>query len=211
MVHAELHGMWSKWVQKCGGECPTLEHGVDVRLPRSGDGEEVAAYVAKWGNEVTQSHTKRGVGKTSRTPFQIMDDLMNGYNHRDYALLREYATFTKSRARLRWSKGLKTMFDIEEFNDEQSANKEVATTKFEITWEQFKSLRAVGAEGDLLDLADNYPVYFCLEFVNRVHEEYTLSVTQQARLASQERNELKRLIRIQTEQHIQDLRYGRIS
>lgn len=167
-----IYKAWSTQIVKNGGMKPTLEHGVDVRLPRNGDTEEIAAYVAKWGMEVTNSHTKKGRAKTSRTPFQILDDLADTYTKRDHDLLLEYAEGTHKKTRIYWSPDLKKRFDVQEFTDEQLANAPVKKVVFTLKWLDFCVIRQLNLCGDLLDLAAKYSHEFLRNYVKNVTDTF---------------------------------------
>lgn len=163
----ELKALWSKFVVRAGGMLPSDIYGCDVRLPRRGDEKEVASYIAKFGMEVSLNHTKRGTGE-SRTPFEIMDDLNVRFDHKDYALLREYAEATKGRARIFWSRGLKDRFNIVEITDEMRANEPAKKDLASIKWAEFKALRYAGLEGYLLDQSEFWDRKLIEEFAARV-------------------------------------------
>lgn len=171
-LHAVLYKAWSTQIVKNGGMKPTEKHGVDVRLPRKGDSEEIASYVAKWGMEVTNSHTKKGREKTSRTPFQILDDLSDNYSKRDHALLVEYAKGTHKKTRVYWSPKLKARFNVQEFTDEQLANAPVKKVVFTLNWLDFCIIRQLKLCGDLLDLAATHSHEFLTKYVKYVVETF---------------------------------------
>jgi hypothetical protein len=160
----KLSVMWAKWVLKSGGRLPSSAHGVDVRLPRNADTDEIASYMGKWGEELTMSHTKE-TKNGSYTPFQLIEILNTGYDYKTYALIKEYAEATKGRARLFWSRGLKDHFEIEEFSDEETASLPAKTHLFDINWTDYKKIRKVRLCGDVLDLSERYPIAIVKEFI----------------------------------------------
>ena len=127
--HPHLHELWfvnrgfsivnlrryvySAWADACmdsGLERPSMANGVDIR-----SGDFAASYVAKWGldYEIAKAHIKKGKAKTSKTPFQFLDEYAQG-NRIAGALFREYAEAFKGKRQLFWSRGLKAFFNIEQ-------------------------------------------------------------------------------------------------
>lgn len=110
-VVAQAHDLWAKAVHDAGlGHIN--EHGFDVR-----GGDYAAEYVTKFGKEPTQagwtaaheltkSPVKKGRQKASRTPFQILEDSMNGDDQAG-ALFVEYVNAFKGKRQLFWSRGLR--------------------------------------------------------------------------------------------------------
>lgn len=126
------------WLRACAhaelGE-PSWEYGVDVR-----SGTYAAKYVTKFGaendnvrfwgmeDELTKWGAKQGRklgadGKPSRVPFQLLDDYLDG-DKQAGELFVEYAHAFKGQRQLRWSKGLKTRFKINELTDTDIAKLE---------------------------------------------------------------------------------------
>lgn len=104
---------WQDVCKKVGLKVPDMEHGVDVQ-----DGTYASEYVSKWGleYEMTKGHTKKGLNG-SLTPF----DLLRGADvHEEYKnLFKEFADAFKGKQQLVWSKGLKSLLNIEQKTDEQ--------------------------------------------------------------------------------------------
>jgi hypothetical protein len=200
-----IYNAWSRYIVKAGGQLPSEEHGVDLRLPRSNTYDEIAAYVAKWGMEVASHGTKRGRGKTSRTPFQILDDLHDRYCHKDHKLMLEYAEATHRKQRIHWSKGLKALFNIEDILDEELANKPPVEQRLSIKFSDFKVLRQLKLTGDLLDMAEVYSPAICKKFVDYV--VLTQLAYEDAYRVSEyrEKRRLRELIRYQTYQAMEEI------
>jgi hypothetical protein len=197
-----ISDLWRKYVVKHGGRMPSDVHGVDVKLPRKGDEDEIASYVAKWGMELTLNHTKRGKNESSRTPFQILDDLHTQYTYKDHALIMEYAEATFKRRRLFWSPKLKEYFGIDEIDDQELAEKPAPKHLFDLTWRDYKKIRECRFEGDLLDIAERYPVNVCQSIVTelcRIYDDFT----DRWRVDTQnERRKRRELIKAQTAQFL---------
>ena len=90
----------------------------------------------------------------NRTPFNILSDLNKKYNARDYRLFIEYAEAFKGKRQLRWSKGLKKLFGIEEIKDSQLDSlpvKEVITVVQKSDW--YKILGA-NKRAEVLEIAE---------------------------------------------------------
>ena len=116
-IHRWELGLYKAWQGAClkaGLPEPSPMFGIDLTFNATGD------YISKWGLdlEMTKSHLKTGK-KKSKTPFQ----LLMSHDKRDNALFFEFAdVFVKKRKQqLRWSNGLKALFDIETKTDEQLA------------------------------------------------------------------------------------------
>lgn len=120
----EIYVLWVRMCERSGLGTPSLEHGVDVQ-----DGNEAGKYVAKLGNaekkgtnwgmehEVAKGNLKKGKGN-SRSPFQLLDDFMDG-DKQAGALFLEYTKAFKRRHLLSWSKGMLSMYNIKEHTDEE--------------------------------------------------------------------------------------------
>jgi hypothetical protein len=100
--------------------------GLDVR-----DGMKAAGYVTKMGLEeirrhglaceVTKAPSKRGRTKTSRTPFSMLWDFLEG-DTESARLFAEYAAASKGQRQLVWSRGLRAQLDLgEDKTDEEVA------------------------------------------------------------------------------------------
>lgn len=193
-----FYKFWSQWIVSQGGLMPSFEHGVDVRLPRRGDTEEIAAYIAKWGMEVTATHTKEGKNG-SRTPFQILDDIAHGdYDWKEVNLLREYADATHKRRRIFWSKGLKNLFDVEEKTDEELADTPVKEVRFTLKWPEFKIIRAAGLCGELLSIATTYSESMTQQWVRYVCDVYQQAQKDLQRQSIKEKARLRKWVSEQT-------------
>ena len=95
-------------------------HGVDLR-----NGEYADQYVSKWGleHEVTKSHLKKG--SDSMTPWDLLKYSMIPFDGEPPvnfgALFQEFAISFKGSRQLTWSRGLKSLFGIDNKTDQQAA------------------------------------------------------------------------------------------
>jgi hypothetical protein len=67
------------------------------------------------------SMTKRGRGKQSRTPWQILQDFQETGDLDDWDLWAEFEQASKGRRALVWSPGLKAQVGVDEVSDEAIA------------------------------------------------------------------------------------------
>lgn len=122
-----LFELWARAVERAGGKRPT-EKGLDLqKLDKNG--KLLARYLSKvqdekkrqtWsaGAEMTRADVKSGRG-SSLTPFQLLDDDLEGYTEEQRARLwREFYQVSKGRRAITWSRGLKSRCCIGEVSDE---------------------------------------------------------------------------------------------
>jgi hypothetical protein len=146
---------WEAWSNACrlaGLPQPSLAHGV-----RLDDGNAASEYISKgmWGldREITKGHIKKA--RKGFTPF----DLLRLYlaEDGDWAAerFREYAEVFKGKNQLLWSKGLKSLFDVVERSDEETAAQieETAVLLGQIEIEQWRLVLKFDVRGELLELA----------------------------------------------------------
>lgn len=137
-VRDKLYDMWEGACAKSGLET-SYEHGLKID-----DAAEASQYIGKWGDimdkpwgtdsEMTKANIKKGRAG-SMTPFDFLRAVIEDGDLQYEDRFREYATATKGKQQLVWSRGLKAKYLIEEKSDE-----DVATEKVE--------------EADLLGLLD---------------------------------------------------------
>ena len=201
-----LHSKWQYWIEKLSENQHTAsyEHGVDIRLPM-GTTDDVAAYVAKWGMEITMSHTKQGIKSTSRTPFQILADLTEEYSEIDHALIVEFAAATFRKRRLYWSPNLKKMFDIHEIEDEAIANKKPSEVAFNLPWQNYKALRNTAAHGAVLDILEIYGKDYAKKFAFRYSEQILEAEKRYLMEHYRQRKKLRQQIYDSTMNHLYEL------
>lgn len=112
-----------------------------------------AEYVGKWGAalELTKSHTKRG--RSGRTPWQILADLLDANTSKDRGLFREYARAFHGAHQLTWSRKLRPMYLAapEASDEELSAEPTTADTQIAAMDRRvFDALVKRGKTADLL-------------------------------------------------------------
>ena len=128
MLQRRLFDVWKSASVASGLPAPSRERGVHVQRA-----ESAAEYVAKWGteprweaaSELTKANSKRGQGK-GKTPFDLLRSYANG-DSRSGALFAEFSAAFKGYNQLRWTPGLKAMFDIDEKSNEEINQEEVAS------------------------------------------------------------------------------------
>jgi hypothetical protein len=131
-----IFDLWSRACVAAGLPSPSFEHGVDVRdaqyaagyITKFGDDD--ATQARKWGmeDELTKTVAKQGkLGAdgllVSRTPWQLLDAYAADGDKQAGALFCDYARVFKGKRQVRWSKGLKDLYGIYDYTDEQLAEK----------------------------------------------------------------------------------------
>jgi hypothetical protein len=146
--------LYLRWANACKlaglGE-PSYAHGLKLD-----DGKKAAKYMTKWGleDEITKGHTKKAI--SGETPFDLLRSLQLDPDDRQAAaLFIEFATVFKGKLQLRWSKGLKARFAVEEKADDQLAEEkeDFAEVLGHLTIEQWRDVLAVEGRGVLLSAA----------------------------------------------------------
>jgi len=144
-LHLEVLTLWRKACVKHGLGVPSFEHGVDIK-----GGDYAAKYVTKFGqedkkdwsieHELTKANVKKG-RKGSRSPFQLLDDYIEG-DKRAGALFIEYSQAFKGKRQLTWSRGLKAEFDLQEKSDDEIAHdqEDKAVLLAEIETEEWRAI-----------------------------------------------------------------------
>jgi len=122
-LKTKLFDIWSTCCEKVGLPKPSFEHGVDIK-----SNQFASDYIAKWGFEMTRWHQKQG-HSNGMTPFQFLDAYIDETDDKKASFYRakfqEFAVATKGTNQLRWSRGLKAHFGIDEVEDESIANDKV--------------------------------------------------------------------------------------
>lgn len=132
-IKKAVFALWSRACVVAGLSIPNFKHGVDVK-----DARFAASYVTKFGDdhrkwgmedELTKSGAKKGkLDKdgllVSRTPWQLLDAYADDNDKLAGALFRDYTATFKGKQQIRWSNGLKSMYGIQHFTDEQLAEKQ---------------------------------------------------------------------------------------
>lgn len=148
---AELAQRWLECCRAAGLPLPDLEHGADLR-----GAEWAARYAAKWGleQEVTKGHIKKG--KEGRfTPWDLLRHALAG-DRRAGVLFQEFAAAFKGKQQLRWTKGLKARFAVEEKADEAIASEveDSAVMLGSFSAHQWRCVVKAGIRGHLLIVAE---------------------------------------------------------
>lgn len=146
--------LYLRWANACklaGLGTPSEAHGLKLD-----DGSHASKYISKWGleDEITKGHTKKAIN--GETPFDFLRALvLDDTDRQAAALFIEFATVFKGKRQLRWSKGLKARFAVEEKNDDQIAQEkeDFAEVLGAITIEQWRDVLAVEGRGVLLSAA----------------------------------------------------------
>lgn len=126
LLHKSLYKAWSVSCVSAGLPLPSRTRGVHIQ-----PAEAAADYIAKWGvdpkweaaSELTKANSKRSRSASGRTPF----DLLRAYAEGDVqagALFVEFSEAFAGFAQLYWSQGLKALFGINEFSDDEIAAQE---------------------------------------------------------------------------------------
>ena len=112
-LQAELSVFWRKACKKVGLREPDPHIGLTVT-----DGR---VYPAKWGidHELTKLHTKKGV--KGMTPWDLLRWYIREPNPQAAAIFNEYAKVFKGSQQLRYSKGLKALYGVDEISNQEIA------------------------------------------------------------------------------------------
>jgi hypothetical protein len=128
-LKGEVFALWVKACAKYDLGEPSWEHGVDIR-----GGDDASNYIAKFGledkktrgwgveDELTKANAKKG-RNGSLSPFELLDGAISG-DQQQSDLFVEYSKAFHRKKQLTWSKGLKSIFDLEELTDEEVAHQQ---------------------------------------------------------------------------------------
>lgn len=123
-LRKRVFGLWLPACRQAGLPLPSEDFGVDVTVAWS-----AAEYMAKFGSdqkwgagkEMTRLNSKKSTDGERFTPFDLLRAYDKGYKPETMCMLfREYAQAYFGSSQLRWSKGLKARFVIEEVTDEEA-------------------------------------------------------------------------------------------
>lgn len=147
----KLYLRWAACCLKSGLGEPSYQHGL-----RLDDGNKAGNYAAKWGleDEMTKGHTKKALH--GETPFDFLRAYFaDGADRQAAALFKEFAETFKGKRQLSWSRGLKSMFSIEEATDEELATRveETALLLGLLTVDQWRDVLKVDARATVLEIA----------------------------------------------------------
>lgn len=171
---ADVYDLWKKYAVKCGLGEPNEEHGVDVSYSVDREKNEgmLASYVSGMDYEITHLHTKDSKEKgeyAGRTPWEILKSIAatKNKNERDVFLWRQFANAVHGRNQLFWSRGLKKMFEVEEFTDQQAAEKfEEKKTLRVLDDEEFYLVCHAKKHAEVLEVARLAPMFLDHWFKN---------------------------------------------
>lgn len=124
---AEMHGLWSRGLNKRGFTTLRNSGGLKVSAGINGTEAELAAYLAKQlAVEATAGAMKQGRRTESRTPFQILTDVEQHGSADDLDHWHEWERASGGRKQLTWSRDLRRLAGLaEEQSDEEVADEEV--------------------------------------------------------------------------------------
>ncbi|MCY9758333.1 protein rep [Paenibacillus alvei] len=156
-----FYDLWSAACMKFGLRC-SKEHGLKLD-----DATEADQYIGKWGDliekqwgidsEMTKSHIKKGK-EEGLTPFDFLRKIVED-GDLEYAMqYKEYAAAMKGKTQLKWSRGLKQKFAIEDKTDEQIAEskEEPADLLGGLTWQDWRYIIRNNYRAKLLDYIELY-------------------------------------------------------
>ena len=148
---ARLYLVWLNACRLVGLGDPSFQHGIKLD-----NGERADKYISKWGleDEITRGHTKKAI--SGETPFDLLRAIQeNSEDRQAAALFIEFATVFKGKRQLRWSKGLKARFAIEDQTDDALAEQAEDHCELlgHLTIEQWRDVLAVEGRGHLLLVA----------------------------------------------------------
>lgn len=156
-----FYNYWERACEKAGLQT-SWEHGL-----RLDDAEEADQYIGKWGetikskwgidNEMTKTNTKQGRAG-SLTPFDFLRLVVEDGDLKYTDKFIEYSHAMKGKTQLKWSKGLKGMFDVEDKTDQQIAEEkeEPADRLGGLEWKQWKYILEHEYRVKLLELIEEH-------------------------------------------------------
>lgn len=146
------------------GLSTSFEHGLKLD-----DAQEADEYIGKWGDivketwgidsEMTKFNTKKGrVG--SLTPFDFLRAVVEDGDLQYTNQYAEYALAMRGKTQLKWSPGLKEMFEIDHKTDEEIAesNEDPNDKLAGIGWQDWKYILQHEYRSKLLDLVEQVGV-----------------------------------------------------
>lgn len=87
----------------------------------------VARSAKSMSYEMSGNMSKAGRSKGSRTPWQILEDMLSTGDADDLALWEEYELASKGKTALLWSNGLKALVGVGDKSDEEVAEEEIGS------------------------------------------------------------------------------------
>lgn len=158
---SRFYDLWSAACEKYGLRC-SKEHGVKL-----GDATEAEYYIGKWGDliekkwqidsEMSKSHVKKG-REEGLTPFDFLRRIVEDGDLEFESQFREYAGAMKGKQQLKWSRGLKERFAINDKTDEEIAEskEEPADLLGGLTWQDWRYIIQNDYRAKLLDYIELY-------------------------------------------------------
>jgi hypothetical protein len=158
-LRSTMFDLWKNACQICGLGTPNRKNGVNVI-----EADSAAEYMAKFGrepkwgvaSELTKQHVKSGRAK-SMTPFDLLRAAHDGEG-RFGPLFVQFAHAFFGKQQVRWSRGLKAAFGIDEVTDEELAAQEAedAVVIIRVTPQEWKAVlaRPHDERSVLLELAE---------------------------------------------------------
>lgn len=141
-----LFKRFSRGVEREGFAAPLSTYN---RMETVRDAGGLAYYVAKVANELARFDGKQGRGE-GRTPFQVLMDFERTGDCDDLELWRQWEVGSRQRESLRWSRGLKSHFNVGEVTDDEIVSETVEgqeVERFTFTDEQWARVcRIPGAQ-----------------------------------------------------------------
>lgn len=151
-LESKVFGLWEKGITKAGGTVER-EPGADIRVMYGSAEKVLAAYLTKAGDalasarkghearafaekearalamETTLGAFKKGRKSGSRTPFEMLANMLQTGDLEDQHLWQEWVRSSRGRRALTWSAGLREMAGLaeEEKTDEEIASEDIGT------------------------------------------------------------------------------------
>lgn len=173
VLHPKLFNRWQRFCLKVGLPAPSEDHGLKIQRA-----EQAGAYVSKWGveDEMTKGHIKQGRGE-SCTPFDFLRaGLLTNSEDADKAsgaLFREYANAFRGKVQLRFSRGLKSLYSIDEVTDDEIAEQTESDAVLlgEIELNDWKVILQSGKRAALLERLSGGDWTQYSAFLEEIHQD----------------------------------------
>nr|WP_255426509.1 protein rep [Pseudonocardia sp. C8] len=169
MVRALGESLWPRWeraVTRRGYSAVEHRGGLDVRVVNPGSAG-LGEYLQKVAMEAVGAPWKRG-RDGSRTPFQILDDLVYEGHGDDLDLWTEWEVGSQGRKALTWANGTRERYRLApERSDQELADEEVGTADDDLIAlpaETWRAMRDVAPE--LLDAAETGGMFAAAHWLN---------------------------------------------
>lgn len=153
------------WSGACALESLETSRKYGIKLD---DAEHADTYIAKYGEEekkitwsadmeMTKSNSKKGRG-TSLTPFDFLRAIVEDGDLSYENQFKEFAQAVRNVPQLRWSKGLKDLYEIDDKSDEQLAEEktEEADLLGGLSWGDWRYILDNNLRAKLLDYIEQH-------------------------------------------------------